>query len=138
MDTIKTSNTLVTAKNGTKIGKQKYSLYTERFVRVKILVEKNLKKSTTLPDTIYVLTEIECGFSFIPYLAEGRVDDIFYQYIIYGDKWTEKSIEKTQKGKRHVSQIKTIIRNDTFYTSMCRRTQRINDEELKRLEKVNI
>lgn len=138
MDTIYSANTLVADKKGLKVGKRKYKLYEERFVRVKILVEKKYKSSTILPDTIYVLTEIGCGVHFTPFFEELNSNSIRHKYIVYGDKWVEKTLEKIKKRKKYVGQIKIHERNDTFYTTMCSRTQPKNDDELKRLDKIKI
>jgi hypothetical protein len=138
-DTIYSSNTLFHDKKGTKIGRHKFSVYTAKFLRIKLVVEKNFKSISNLPDTIYILTSSEsdaCGYPFTPFLGQGVLPDSYYQYIIYGDKWTEKSIIKYKKRKKYVGQIKETLLGDTFFTSICRRTQSVNEAELNILSKL--
>ena len=71
LDTVYASNTLINDKKGIRLGKHKYSVLTEKFVRVQMLVEKQFKTPTNLPDTVYILTPAEsdaCGFPFDPWL----------------------------------------------------------------------
>lgn len=138
-DTIYSSNTLYHDKKGTKVGRHKLSVYKEKFLRIKLLVEKNFKSISNLPDTIYILTKTEseaCGYPFTPFLGDKRLPDTHYKYIVYGDKWTEKSIIKYKKGKKDVGQIKETQLDNTFFTSICRRTQLANEAELKSLSKL--
>jgi hypothetical protein len=138
-DTIYSSNTLIHDKKGIKVGRHKFSIYSEKFLRIKMVVQKNFKSNVNLPDTIYILTSPEndaCGYPFASYLDKGVLPDSYYQYIIYGDKWAEKSIIKYKKGKKYIRQIKERLLEDTFFTSRCRRTQSANEEEHKNLSKL--
>ena len=101
-----------------------------------MVIEKKFKSTLDLPDTIYVLTSIEsnnCGYPYLPSFEQGALPDSYYQYIVYGDRWIEKTITKSKKGKRYVGQIKESLLKDTFFTSICRRTQNVNSDELRRL-----
>lgn len=139
VDTIYSSNTLFHDRKGTKVGRRKLSVYKEKLLRIKLLVEKNFKSISNLADTIYILTKTEseaCGYPFTPFLGDERLPDTHYKYIVYGDKWTEKSIVKYKKGKKYVGQINETLLGDTFFTSICRRTQLVNDEEITKLSKL--
>jgi hypothetical protein len=133
-DTIQSSNMIMFDRKGIKVGRHRYSVYSEIFLRVKMVVEKSFKLVSDIPDTIYVLTKLEgaaCGYPFLPFFKE--VSPERYQYIIYGTSWIEKTITKTKKGKRNIGQIKELKLNDTFFTNTCSRTQFSNKEELRNL-----
>jgi len=134
IDTIQSSNKIMFDKKGIKVGRHRYSIYSENFLRVKMVVEKSFKLIPNLPDTIYVLTNLEsdaCGYPFLPFfdgVSPGR-----YQYIVYATSWVEKTIIKIKKGKRNLGQIKELQLKDTFFTNTCNKTQPVNKEGLKNL-----
>lgn len=137
LDTVSTSNTLMYDKKGIRLGKHKYSIVTETFVRVQMIVEKRFKKIINLPDTVYILTPAEsdaCGYPFPSWLRNPNLPNPYYQFIIYGDKWLEKKVITLRKGNRDTKQIKETLLPDTFFTSVCRRTRSFDAEEIKRLE----
>jgi hypothetical protein len=139
LDTVYASNTLINDKKGIRLGKHKYSVLTEKFVRVQMLVERQFKTPTNLPDTVYILTPAEsdaCGFPFDSWLRYSNLPDSYYHFIIYGDKWIEKKIITVKKDNRNIKQIQETLLCDTFFTSVCKRTRSFNAEEIKRLEAI--
>ena len=133
MDTVYSSNLLVHDRKGVKLGKYKYSLDIQKLLRVKMIVEKKFKFTSNLPDTIYILTSPEstaCGYPFTPFVKNEGIPGSFYRYIVYGDKWIEKTIISSEKGKRNMRQIKETLLPNTFFTTICRRTQPYNEREL--------
>lgn len=101
-----------------------------------MVVEKSFKSISNLPDTIYILTKFDsdaCGYPFPPFFGEGVLPDSYYQFIVYGTNWIEKTITKTKKGKLYVEQITKSLLSDTFFTNTCTRTRHLNNEELKNL-----
>ncbi|WP_153796934.1 hypothetical protein [Foetidibacter luteolus] len=136
-DTVTLATGLNTDRHGIRYGKRRYSLNFELLLRVKVVVEKNFKSSTHLPDTIYVLTSTQgtaCGYPFHTYHPE--FPSIFYDFIIYGDRLTQYSIQEIKKRKRLVKQITRYASDDAFFTSRCRLTERSNEQELAKLEKL--
>jgi hypothetical protein len=139
LDTVYTSNTLLYDRKGIKLGKHKYSVSLEKFVRVRMLVEKQFKTPSDLPDTVYILTPAEsdaCSFPFESWLRFPNLPAPYYQFIIYGDKWMEKKVITTKKGNRDIKQIKETLLPNTFFTSVCRRTRSFDTEEIKRLQAI--
>jgi hypothetical protein len=121
-------------RKGIKVGRHRYSTSTERYLRVKMIIEKSFKKMSTAPDTVYILTSIgesSCGYPFIPFLQGYNIPESYYQYIIYADQWTEKNIVKTKKGRRRVGQIQENKILNTFFTDVCRRTKQVDENEIK-------
>jgi hypothetical protein len=139
IDTINSSNSLIHNKRGVKEGRHKYFLSTEAFIRAKVVVERNFKPGTSLPDTIFVLTPLgsaACGYPFEPYLdIIEQIDPSYYKFIIYGDRWTEKIIEEIKTKKHPKKVIRTIEHDNIFYTARCRRTRHLDKDELQKLEK---
>ena len=138
LDTIMASNTMYRNRRGIKYGRHRYEISKSTFIRAKLLVQNNFKTSTILPDTIYVLTDdtyTSCGFLFPLYIDDPSSDTDF---IIYGDRWIDHSIVKSQKGKHIKKSIKVTPLNNTFYTDRCRLTSRLNKEKIEKLEKLKI
>lgn len=139
MDTVNLVSSIVYDKKGIKAGRHKFSTREENFVRVQFLVEINFKSSNQLPDTIYILTSPEptaCGYPFMPYLDYENIPRGIYDYIIYGDKWMERSITSFQSGKKIKGIIKETLSSNTFVTSRCMRTRQTNSEELQKLNQL--
>jgi hypothetical protein len=138
-DTVRMISSIVYDKKGIRVGRHKFSAREEDFVRVKFVVETNFKSTTPLPDTIYVLTSPEstaCGYPFFPYLDYENIPREIYNYIIYGEKWVDKSITTYQSGKKVRGEIKKAVSSNTFATSICMRTRPIDPEELNKLNKI--
>ena len=136
-DTIIASNNMVFDSHGVKYGNHKYSLYFQKLLRIKFVVEANYKSTTQVPDTIFILTSTQssaCGYPFPPYL--NQLSSPYYDFIIYGDCWIGYSTQDSMKGKRTIKQIKKVTSSNTFFTSSCRLTQYSNEAELTKLEKL--
>lgn len=138
-DTVKLISGIVYDKKGVRVGRHKLSTVEENFVRIKFVVETSFKSPATLPDTIFILTSPEptaCGYPFIPYLDYENIPREIYNYIIYGEKWVDKSITTYQSGKKVRGEIKEAVSSNTFVTSICMRTRRTDPEELNKLNKI--
>lgn len=136
-DTVTETDGIWYDRHGVKYGKHKYSIHYATFLRIKLIVEKNYKSATQIPDTIYILTNQQstaCGYPFPPYIEQ--LQSPYYEFIIYGDRHIAYSVEDFTKRKKHIKQIKRTPSQNIFFTSSCRLTQNANAEELNKLEKL--
>lgn len=138
-DTVRLISEIVQDKRGVKVGKHKYETREEDFIRIAFRVETKFKTPAQLPDTIYILTSPDptsCGYPFMPYLDYDNILREIYNYIIYGEKWMERSLIAFQSGKKNRGIIKETLSYNTFVTSLCMRTTPTNNEELQKLNQL--
>ncbi|RDC65586.1 hypothetical protein AHMF7616_04216 [Adhaeribacter pallidiroseus] len=114
---------------GLKFDPKVYSYMIRKYKAYRIAVTKKFKPELLLPDTITVITGQgggDCGFEF----------EIGKEYIVYGDKWTEREIEVSKRKRRTKIKLKEVARENVLRTDICSLTQEVNVTELKKLESI--
>ncbi|HEV7779942.1 MAG TPA: hypothetical protein VGO58_01685 [Chitinophagaceae bacterium] len=120
------------------IGKRRFKPVADReyFLRVTVVVDTNYKSSTVLPDTIYVITAREgsgCGIYFPYYMDLPGIPKGFYDFVIYGSRYSYGAIVEKKQKKKTTREIITSYSANTFVTNSCRRTRRADPFELAAL-----
>lgn len=121
-------DTMAYSLAGIKFNPKEHSLLVRNLNLYHLLIDKTYKSTSTLPDTISVISERgsgSCGFEF----TVGK------EYILYGNAWKEKAIHIRQRWNRSKKRVIENERKNTFYTDICTFTQEANKEELKNLER---
>ncbi|HWJ27452.1 MAG TPA: hypothetical protein VNS32_12985 [Flavisolibacter sp.] len=116
-------------------GSKEYDSY-NKFIGVKVIIQRNFKKGQTLQDTVFILTDLnsDCSYPFTPNIY--RLSSSFYVFIFFANRapfmqthWIEYKVMEKDGQELNFENI--------FFTSSCHKTRPVTPSFEAEIEQVS-